>query len=242
VVVRLGDGTGGFSTTRPDISVSTSPFGLNLGDADGDGDLDLFVTNTGSTVTVLLNDGQGNFSNPRSVNLGSYSVFAAVGDVDGDGDLDLLAGGFPNSVSLRLNDGLGNFTDGPNLGVGDSPRAIAIGDLDGDGTLDFATANQSTASVRLNNQVLATAPAHLVEQVSLYPNPARTSVRVLLPKELVHQRIELHLLNTLGQVVLTQTLAPQASSEVQLPQLPAGAYNVRLATTQGLINKRLLIN
>ncbi|GGF10990.1 hypothetical protein GCM10011383_22730 [Hymenobacter cavernae] len=241
VTVRLGSGDGSFSTTRPDVVVSTSPYGLNLGDADGDGDLDLFATNTGSTVTVLLNDGQGNFSNPRFVNLGSYSAFAAVGDVDGDGDLDLLAGGFPNSVSLRLNDGSGNFTDGPNLVVGDSPRAIATGDLDGDGTLDFATANLSTASVRLNNQVLAAAPAQLVEQVSLFPNPARSSVRVLLPKELAHQQLQLRLFNTLGQVVLTQNLGPQAAAEVRLPRLPAGVYTVRLTTTQGLINKRLVI-
>jgi len=247
VSVRLGTGFGTFATSGAELSVSTVDTSvLQLADADNDGDLDLFATNTGSTVTVLLNNGQGSFGNPRFVNLGSYSVFAAVGDVDGDGDLDLLAGGFPNSVSVRLNDGLGNFDGTQNITVGDSPRAIAVGDLDGNGTLDFITANTpsgaaGSASVRLNSQVLATVPAQLAGQVSLYPNPAHGTVRLHLPTELAGPGVQLQLLNALGQVVFQRRLSGQLTTEVPLPRLPAGTYTVQLSTTRGLVHKRLLV-
>ena len=79
--------------------------------------------------------------------------------------------------------------------------------MDNNGTLDLLTANYvgQTVSVRLNGSVLANAPAQLAEQVSLYPNPAHTSVRLQLPAELARQRLHVRVLNNLGQVVLTQT-------------------------------------
>ena len=127
-------------------------------------------------------------------------------------------------MSIRLNDGLGNFSGTEAVIVGETPRAIAAGDLDGDGTLDFVTTSAPTgtggsASVRLNKLVLATAPKQLAEQVSLYPNPAHESVRLHLPVALARQGVQLTLLNTLGQVVMKQNLAPQSTAEMLLPQL-----------------------
>ncbi|UOQ68633.1 FG-GAP-like repeat-containing protein [Hymenobacter volaticus] len=157
VSVRLNNGFGTFASSGQQLSVATMQEGLLLGDVDADGDLDLAAVNSGSTVTILLNDGQGTFSVSSYVNLGSYSVFGKFGDVDGDGDLDLLAGGPPNSVSVRLNDGHGNFSGEEAVIVTDNPRTLAVGDLDSDGTLDFITAaspstSNGSASVRLNSR------------------------------------------------------------------------------------------
>ena len=157
VSVRLNNGLGTFASSGQQLSVATMQEGLLLGDVDADGDLDLAAVNSGSTVTILLNDGQGTFSVSSYINLGSYSVFGKFGDVDGDGDLDLLAGGPPNSVSVRLNDGHGNFTGEEAVIVTDNPRTLAVGDLDSDGTLDFITAaspsvSGGSASVRLNSR------------------------------------------------------------------------------------------
>ncbi len=157
ISVRLNDGLGTFASSGQQLSVATMQEGLLLGDVDADGDLDLAAVNTGSTVTILLNDGLGLFSVSSFVNLGSRSVFGKFGDVDGDGDLDLLAGGPPNSVSVRLNDGQGNFSGDNTVIVNDNPRTLAVGDLDSDGTLDFITAaspsvSGGSASVRLNSR------------------------------------------------------------------------------------------
>ncbi|MDF7814855.1 FG-GAP-like repeat-containing protein [Hymenobacter sp. YC55] len=157
ISVRLNDGLGTFASSGQQLSIATMQEGLLLGDVDADGDLDLAAVNSGSTVTILLNNGQGTFSESSYINLGSYSVFGKFGDVDGDGDLDLLAGGPPNSVSVRLNDGQGNFSGEQAVIVNDNPRTLAVGDLDNDGTLDFVTAaspslSGGSASVRLNSR------------------------------------------------------------------------------------------
>ncbi|WP_174805428.1 FG-GAP-like repeat-containing protein, partial [Hymenobacter sp. UV11] len=68
------------------------PISVAVGDVDGDGDLDLLAANnTGSSVSVRLNDGSGSFGGTQDVTVGYNPTSVAVGDVDGDGDLDLLA-------------------------------------------------------------------------------------------------------------------------------------------------------
>jgi len=250
VSVRLNDGKGTFSGSTQ-VGVVYNPELVTLGDLDGDGDLDLATANTVSNaVSVRLNNGNGTFSGTQQVTTGLAPRGLVLGDVDGDGDLDLLtANSGNNTASVRLNNGAGSFSGNLEIAVGTSPSSLALGDLDGNGTLDFITANtgSNTASVRLNTpsasaiKVLAAAPAQLVEQVSLYPNPARTSVRLLLPAELGRQRLQVRVLNNMGQVVLTQTLAAQATLELALPQLAAGVYSLQLQTSQGLVTKRLLV-
>ncbi len=101
----LNDGAGVFT----DATAAALPARLDtttdidLVDLDGDGDLDAFVTNVGDFVgghgflgdtnTVLLNDGNGVFSDgtfPRSDERTGRSTNAAFGDVNGDGTPDLV--------------------------------------------------------------------------------------------------------------------------------------------------------
>ena len=169
VSVRFNDGSGNFTdpATNPDPAVGNGPRNVMLGDIDGDGDLDLLTANLyGDNISVLLNDGSGNFTDhPTNPNLpvGSSPYSVVLGDVDGDGDLDLLtANPGNNNVSVLLNDGLGNFTDqptNPNPAVGNGPVSVAVGDVDGDGDLDLLTANISSDNVSvLLNQSLDVAP------------------------------------------------------------------------------------
>jgi hypothetical protein len=91
---------------------------------------------------------------------------------------------------------------------------------------------------------LATASAALSAQVGLYPSPAHGTATLLLPLALRGNGAStVQVVNTLGQVVLTKTVAAGASPAVELPLagLAAGIYTVQATTAAGLVAKRLVV-
>lgn len=155
--VALGDGTGRFPT------VKFVPFGnsLNLAvlaDFNGDGVPDLALSNfpdgTSPSLSILLNDGTGNFSSDSSKNI-SYSdwpVYLRAGDLDQDGKTDLVmatAGTYDwptqpidsSQSGLVIYPGNGDGTVGTPrvLNQGEGP-VIALADFNGDGLLDIMAA------------------------------------------------------------------------------------------------------
>jgi hypothetical protein len=155
VGILKGDGMGNFSPVTAASSFATAtdgaPESVAVGDFNGDGYLDLAVANENvGTVTILLGDGQGNFTataSPPGAAGGSVSV--AVGDFNGDGKLDLAVADFcvstcssPGTVTILLGDGTGNFTTASTSATGIYPQSVAVGDFNGDGYLDLAVANQ----------------------------------------------------------------------------------------------------
>jgi GH35 family endo-1,4-beta-xylanase len=106
-----------------------------------------------------------------------------------------------------------------------------------------ATAGRFALVLRPSS-TLATAPAALIDQVSLYPNPTRGgSLSLSLPTTLSQQAIEVQVLNALGQQVARQNLAPSTNATrlLALPTLAQGIYTVRLQTSAGAIIKRLTV-
>ncbi len=92
--------------------------------------------------------------------------------------------------------------------------------------------------------VLANAPATLVGQVSVFPNPARSQVSIVLPAQLRKQPVQVSLINTIGQQVLSRTLnatSSVAAAELSLSGVAPGVYTVRLQTAEGTVNKRLIV-
>ncbi|WP_324673659.1 FG-GAP-like repeat-containing protein [Hymenobacter sp. GOD-10R] len=260
--VRLNNGTGTFSGTQ-EVLVGFTPAAATLADVDNDGDLDLLTTNyfnyantsryTSSTVSVRLNDGDGTFSGTQQISVGDGANSIALGDANGDKFLDLfVTNSLGKTVSLRLNDTKGTFLGMQQIAVGDEPTSLALGDLDDNGTLDLVVANYSSddVSVRLNTlasvaeRVLATAPAELIEQINVYPNPAHSAVRLLLPQAIAKQALQVSLLNALGQTVLErQFTTAQAvdGPELDLSTLTTGLYTVQMRTSAGLVTKRLMV-
>ncbi|RZK32005.1 MAG: T9SS type A sorting domain-containing protein, partial [Hymenobacter sp.] len=91
---------------------------------------------------------------------------------------------------------------------------------------------------------LATAPAALAALANVYPSPAHGTATLLLPQALRGTSSStVQLLNSLGQVVLTRTLAAGGPDSIELPLagLSAGIYVVRATTAAGLVAKRLVI-
>ncbi|MBL8897569.1 MAG: VCBS repeat-containing protein, partial [Planctomycetes bacterium] len=151
-----GVGNGSYldvSNRMPDIAEAIT---IAAGDMDRDGDLDLVIGSACFSVcrvTVLRNDGTGNFATWWSIAVGAPIAGVAFGDLDGDGLLDIVAGMQGGTPLTRVfqNRGASGFAE-ISAAVPDVPgdtRQFALGDLDGDGDLDLFVAKSrlgSTAS------------------------------------------------------------------------------------------------
>jgi hypothetical protein len=78
----------------------------------------------------------------------------------------------------------------------------------------------------------------------VYPNPARGAATLLLPKALRGAKAtQVQVLDNLGRVVLTRTLAAGTTETLELPLsgLAPGIYSVQAHTAAGTVAKRLVV-
>jgi hypothetical protein len=96
-----------------------------------------------STVSVLLNRGDGTFQAKVDYATGRGPMEVVIGDLNGDGMPDLATANadFAATVSVLLNRGDGTFGANLDYRTGNETFSIAVGDLNGDGKPDLATAN-----------------------------------------------------------------------------------------------------
>ena len=139
---------------------------IAFGDMNGDGKDDLATTNTistgGTTISVLLNKGDGTFAPLVSYAAGTGTKLLAVGDVDGDGKADIAVANEDSSgmgtLLILLNNGNATFAAPASYPFGAAGwGGIALADLNGDKRLDVVLSNggsgvkNSYAGVFLNN-------------------------------------------------------------------------------------------
>jgi hypothetical protein len=150
VLIRLGDGAGGFSGTST-VTVGSNPYSVAIGDFNNDGKQDFATANIGSAnVSIRLGDGAGNFSGTTTVGVGTSPQEVAIGDFNSDGKQDFATANVGSAnVSIRLGDGAGNFSGTTDVGVGSVPKSVAIGDFNSDGKQDIAAANAGSSSVSI---------------------------------------------------------------------------------------------
>ncbi len=93
-------------TSSPEAA-GDSPASVAAADLDGDGDNDLAVANANASgVTILRNNGFGNFFEPASSPeaAGSTPLSVAAADLDGDTDQDLAVANFSSdNVTILRN-------------------------------------------------------------------------------------------------------------------------------------------
>jgi hypothetical protein len=141
ILFNNGFGVLGSATT---VGVGSNPREIVAGDFNGDSSLDLAVANSNSaSVSILINDGSGEFSVVQTVSVDSGPFGLAVADfVETNAALDLIVvNNVAGTFQVLSNDGTGSATaftaaTGVSTGLSD-PRPVTATDLDGDGNVDI---------------------------------------------------------------------------------------------------------
>jgi hypothetical protein len=173
ITVFTNNGDGAFSSNAT-YNVGVQPYCVAAADLRGSGKMDLISANFGSlgegnTLTVLTNDGSGNFGSNATYTVGTGPFWVVAADLRGNGKMDLVSannGYYAHSLTVLTNNGSGIFGSNATYSVGNGPRCVVAADVNGDGKLDLISANfsDSTVTVLTNNgnggfKVSATVPA-----------------------------------------------------------------------------------
>ena len=110
--VLLGNGNGTFQAQQTFATVvGSGPVSVAVADVNGDGKPDLIAANysfatvgsNGTTVSVLLGNGDGTFQSPAFLAAGDDPFAIAVGNMSGDGVLDIIVSNeSANTVTVLL--------------------------------------------------------------------------------------------------------------------------------------------
>ncbi len=137
IEVWENNGSGTFTLKSDNLANHSSGYEAAIGDLNGDGYDDIMFPNN-DKVSILLNDGTGNFTDNGQDISASDPEGATLFDADADGDLDAVVyRGFPDL--LFINDGTGQFSQAQELAQDDT-EGIGVADIDGDGDLDVVVA------------------------------------------------------------------------------------------------------
>jgi hypothetical protein len=126
------------------------PFSLAVGDFNRDGKLDIAVVSVesidhgvqgyGTTVQVLLGNGDDTFQKAVDYPVGRAPSSVATADLNHDGNLDLVVLNPPDdTISVLLGKGDGTFLPAVNYNTPPGPIFVTTGDFNGDGKPDLAT-------------------------------------------------------------------------------------------------------
>jgi hypothetical protein len=150
VVLRMGDGVGGFGAELL-LSGNKTPSHFAMGDLNLDGALDVVVTEpdpADPAVRLFFGNGSGAFPSSGTYLTGLNSACIDLGDVNGDGRLDLVQGDTVfSTVSVLSGDGLGGLSLPVGYAVGASASSLDLGDLDADGDLDLVVTDDLSSDV-----------------------------------------------------------------------------------------------
>jgi hypothetical protein len=181
-VVVINNRNGTF--TNHAITTGGGGYGtIASGDIDNDGDIDLAISNVHNgqpfTISILKNDGNGNFIKTQTIIAEDGSRAFTFANIDGDEDLDFAftTGGryleFPSAMYLYKNDGVGNFSSfGKGIQVQFQPTDLRACDFNGDGLIDFLATNFYMNTISL---IYNTGSSYTVKTISTRPDPFVTA-------------------------------------------------------------------
>lgn len=147
VTLFLSNGQGSYDRGKQ-VATGTGPYAVATGDVNADGRLDVVVANSGdSTVSVLLNDGQGNLARSNHP-AGQVPAKVGVVDASGDGYLDVVTQSSVGAQTVLQGNGRGAFAAATALPAGGIPASVFVPetnvDFNGDTFVDRVTATTLT--------------------------------------------------------------------------------------------------
>jgi hypothetical protein len=136
------------------------PAVLDTVDVDGDLHQDIVVaywdenasspSSSPALLSILHNDGQGQFTTTSTSAIGVQPRGMDIGDVNGDSLPDVVVCNLGSSdMDLLLNNGEGGFLESIVLAAPTQPRYVTLGDWDQDGAVDLAVVSKSSAIVEI---------------------------------------------------------------------------------------------
>jgi hypothetical protein len=136
------------SFTTQSYPAGSGPAELIVADFNGDHIPDLaIVNNTSSTVSILINNGNGTFRPHVDFATGPSPVGLAAVDWNKDGKMDLVVvnsgADAAHSVSILIGNGNGTFQPHHDIDGAPSANSIVIGDFNHDGNPDIASSSNS---------------------------------------------------------------------------------------------------
>ncbi len=150
----VNGGKGTFTQSNTGVLIGGKPYKIVSGDFDKDGKIDLAILDS-IKLTVLKNDGTGNFTISSTVNSFTGANDMAIGDIDNDGDIDLLVSDqWQNAFHILKNTGNGVFNPSGICQTGGTrPFHIVVCNLDNDCYMDVAVTNweSNTLCILRNN-------------------------------------------------------------------------------------------
>ena len=147
-----------------DVTTTNLPFedlqllsmDAGIADLDNDGDLDILIANEHKPNILLINDGEGKFTNESASRIPQVdhdSEDIGIADFDLDGDLDVIVVSEDDKTNeLYLNNGDGTFSDaGDRIPVTGTSNSVVVFDINNDGTPDIMIGNNGQNNVLIND-------------------------------------------------------------------------------------------
>lgn len=144
ISILLNDGAGGISSSTN--VTGADPHDVKVADFNNDNIPDLcFANYQGSTVSVLMGDGTGEFDNRTEYQVPEEPDILALGNVNSDSSIDIVLyhSDFYGTITPLAGSDSGTFTALSHSEIGNivNPRSFTLADINGDNNLDITIAD-----------------------------------------------------------------------------------------------------
>ncbi len=146
--------TPGFGGGSANTSVAATVTAADRGDLNGDGLDDLAVTTSDGFVFVLINNGDGTFSQVTQLPVGSAPKGVVIADLDpsnpnNNGKEIIVSNSGSNTLTVYSRTGAGAWFVAATPSTGSTPLGLCAADFDADGKVDLCVANNTSNTVSM---------------------------------------------------------------------------------------------